>query len=451
MISNEKLPQNFEVEKFILGSVFRSELAKNKILLSLTVDDFFTLKNKIIFEAIQNMNAKNIDVSFLNLVTELKNQKKFNENDVDIIYLKELSNSFFLLDKLDEYVNIIKETTILRNLLNILNETEKNYLNKNYKIESYNSFITEIQKNVNETLEQRKILTFADSKQIVKETKDYINKISTNEKILTGFDTGFYELNRCTNGLQRQNLIIVAGRTGIGKTALALNIVLNIGMNDEIPIAIFSMEMSSIQLFIRLTSIISNVEIRKILEGKLELKDQLSINEALRKIEKIKLFVDESNSLTMLDLITKIKILKNEQPNLGLVVIDYLGLISKEKNKKIESRHLEIQEYTRKLHELARELDVSIVLLCQLNRKIDERTNGQPKLSDLRESGSIEQDAELVFLIYESNNENNDFNDVNEKIINIKVAKNRNGVSGNDVQLIFKRKYGKFFSLKSQE
>ena len=450
MISNEKLPENFEIEKIILGSAINSELAKNKILLSLTAEDFFTFKNRVIFEIIYDLNNKNKDISFYNLVVELKNQKKFNENGIDIIYLKELTKSVILLNKIDEYISIIKETTILRKLLIILNTIEANYLNKNYKIESYNFFITEIQRSINNILEQRKISTFVDSKQIVKETKCYIEKLITNEKILTGFDTGFHGLNKCTNGLQKQNLIVVAGRTGVGKTTLALNIALNVAIKDEVPIAIFSMEMSSIQLFIRLVSISSNIESRKILEGKLERNEQLAVYETLKKLEKIKIFVDESSSLTILDLITKIKILKNEQPKLGLVIIDYLGLISKEKNKKIESRHLEIQEYTRKFHELARELDLSIVLLCQLNRKIDDRTNGQPKLSDLRESGSIEQDAELVFLIYEpneiNNNENNGYS-TNEKKINIKIAKNRNGVSGIDVNFIFKKKYSKFAEL----
>ena len=449
MINNEKLPENFEVEKTVLATSINFELAKNKVLLSLTSDDFFTPKNKIIFETIYNLNSENKEVNFLNLNTKLKEQKKFG-NGIDVIYLRELTESLVLPDKIDEYISILKETTTLRNLFNVFNTIETNYLNKNYKIESYNSFITEIQKSISSILEKRKILTFADSKQIVKETENYIKKISASEKMLTGFDTGFPELNKCTNGLQKQNLIVIAGRTGIGKTSLALNIALNIAFNDDIPIAIFSMEMSNVQLFIRLISIFSSVESKKILEGKLnEQKDQLGVYEALKKLETTKLFVDESSSLTILDLITKIKILKKEQPELGLIVVDYLGLISKEKNKKIESRYLEIQEYTRKLHELARELDLSIILLCQLNRKIDERTGGQPKLSDLRESGSIEQDAELVLLIFESS-DNSSFeqpSDINKKIVNIKVAKNRNGISGNNIQLIFKKECSKFVSL----
>ena len=448
MINNEKLPENFEVEKTVLAASINFELAKNKVLLSLTSDDFFTPKNKIIFETIRDLNNENKEVNFLNLNIKLKEQKKFG-NGIDVIYLRELTESLVLPDKIDEYISILKETTTLRNLFNVFNTIETNYLNKNYKIESYNSFITEIQRAISSILEKRKILTFADSKQIVKETENYIKKISASEKMLTGFDTGFPELNKCTNGLQKQNLIVIAGRTGIGKTSLALNIALNIAFNDDIPIAIFSMEMSNIQLFIRLISIFSSVESKKILEGKLnEQKDQLGVYEALKKLETTKLFVDESSSLTILDLITKIKILKNEQPELGLIVVDYLGLISKEKNKKIESRHLEIQEYTRKLHELARELDLSIILLCQLNRKIDERTSGQPKLSDLRESGSIEQDAELVLLIFESlNNSFEQPSDINKKIVNIKVAKNRNGISGNNIQLIFKKECSKFVSL----
>lgn len=444
MIPDEKLPENILIEKKILGfAIFlKDNLCITKIISLLSEDDFFAPKNKNIFKAIFNLNNQNQKVNIENLVTELKNKKQFDKDGVNFQYFEELKENTIASEKedLEEFISFLKQATLLRNLLKTTNEIEKKYLT--CKIDSYVSFVNEIQKKISEVLEKRKISSFVDSKVISKDTKDYIQKLMVSErKNLIGFDSGFSILNEISNGLQKKNLIVIAGRTGVGKTTFALNIALNVAKNEDITVAIFSLEMSYVQLCIRLLSSATSIDNKKISSGRLDDREEEIVFGELKQMEKLKIYIDESSSLTIFDLINKVKVLKSEKPDLGLVVIDYLGLISKDQGKKIESRQLEIQEYTRKLHELARELDISIVLVSQLNRKIDDRKDGKPKLSDLRESGSIEQDAELVLLMYKpmKKDENN--------IINIKIAKNRNGISDYEFPLNFANNVNKFINI----
>lgn len=441
MIPYEKLPENYLVEQKILSFALKNNLFVAKIVSLLSEEDFFDLKNKIIFNAILNLNNQNQKITISNLVTELKNKKQFNKNGINIQYFKELQETFVLDEELEEFADALITATLLRNLLKTINDIEKEYLTG--KINSYSSFINEIQKKISKILEQKKISSFVNSEIISKETKNYIKTLMTSEKKLLGFDSGFPFLNAVSNGLQKKNLVVIAGRTGVGKTTFALNVAINVAKNEEVTVAIFSLEMSYIQLCIRLLSSATNIENKKISSGKLDDQEATLVFNELRQMEKLKIYIDESSSLTIYDLIAKVKILKSEQPDLGMVVIDYLGLISKDQKEKIESRQLEIQGYTRKLHELARELDINIILVSQLNRKIDDRKDGKPKLSDLRESGSIEQDAELVLLMYKPLKKDDNFN-VNTNELNIKIAKNRNGISDCDFKVNFSSNINKF-------
>ena len=482
----EKLPKNIEIEKATLGAMLTSPTAKDEGLSSLSSDDFYFKTHKIIFDAIYNVNDKKHQVDIQTVTQELKNSKSLDTiGGVD--YLYELTQSFLSVDNMSEYVKIVKENSNMRNLLLTFGDIENDFLTKN--IDSYTEFVANAQRLVDKVAEERQISNFATSQEVAERLETHIFNLVDKrlDNDLIGVDTGFKMLNYYTNGLQKENLIIVAGRTGCGKTAFALNLALN-AAKDSVPVAIFEMEMSSNLLFSRLVSNMATVENKKILTGNLKSPEKLRVKEALSNLAKMKIYTDESSALTILDLTAKARKLKAEEPNLGLIIIDYIGLIASDRKrigKRYESRQLEIQEYTRTLHELARELHVPIVLLCQLNRKVEDRgEGGSPRLSDLRESGSIEQDAEIVLLLHRPDYGKNSLTEEAEKkkqqvkvtaaamsadardalvnkaientvnqnnssqgttnVMNVIIAKNRNGESDRVVKLLFEKEYSRF-------
>lgn len=484
-VAFDKLPRNIEAEKATLGTMLSSRVAKDDALSLLKLEDFYSDIHKKVFEAIYNLNSKNIVVDIQTVTEELKNMKCLNEvGGAD--YLYELIQSSLTPDNITEYVDIVKSNANLRELLITFGDIEKEYLTQ--QIDSFTEFVAKAQARIDKVAEQRKISNFSNSISIVQDLKKRVYELaqSFKDRELTGLNTGFNRLNGISSGLQKQNLIIIAGRPGMGKTALALNIALNAAMKDDVPVGIFEMEMPAVTLYSRLASNLSRIESQKIINGRLSVTDRASFTQSCDKLSKLKIFVDESPSLTILDLAAKARKLKAEQPNLGLLIIDYLGLITSDgkRNKRFDSRQLEIQEYTRTLHELARDLDLPIILLCQLNRKVEDRgEGGKPRLSDLRESGSIEQDAEIVLLLYKEDLKKNQDEegvafDKNVKAANMSpearhqmlqtienrtakengqperkkaspyiklfVAKNRNGTADIDLDFMFLRQYSKF-------
>lgn len=401
-----ELPHNPEAEKATLGSAMMSKSAADEVLASLHAADFFDERHQKVFLAFESLNHKNMAIDVQTVTEELKNSKSL-EDVGGVDYLYELTQSMLSVDNIQEYVNILLQNANLRNLLNVMKEIESEYAKKN--IENYTAFVADAQMRLNKVADERKISNFIASPDITAKVHEHIYKVMDRrkERDYTGVNTGFRLLNYYTNGLQPQNLIIVAGRPGMGKTAFALQLALNAAILEHRSVGIFEMEMSSIMLYSRLLSNLSDIKGRDILSGHLEQPElKNKINENLEKLAKLKIFVDESSALTIVDIVTKARKLKSEQPDLQLLIIDYLGLIASDtkRRRKYDSRQLEIQEYTRTLHELARELNIPIVLLCQLNRRVEERgEGGTPRLSDLRESGAIEQDADLVLLLHRDN------------------------------------------------
>ena len=482
-ISVDKLPRNIEAEKATLGAMLKSRAIKDDGLAMLHVTDFFLKIHQTIFEAIFNVNDKNIKIDIQTVAQELTNMKKLEEVGGSK-YLYELTQSVISIDMAPEYMNIVKDNANLRDLFVAFGEIEGEFLKKD--IDSYTAFVGEAQKKIYQIAEERRISNFKSSKEVVKNVEKKILDLSETKKEgdLTGVDTGFKWLNYYTNGFQAENLIILAGRTGLGKTAFALNLLLN-AAKSGVPVGIFEMEMSSLTLYSRLVANEADVRGRRILTGGIRGREVIRVKEALDHLAQLKIYVDESSAVSIQDLVAKARKLKTEQPDLGMLVVDYLGLISNNaKNKKrYDNRQLEIQEYTRTLHELARDLKIPIVVLCQLNRKVEERgESGTPRLSDLRESGSIEQDAEIVLLMHSPDyNKNalteeakktkvtaanmsaedrsklhdeaikrtfneNKGNEASEDttIMNVILAKNRNGESGKVIKLLFEKDYSRF-------
>ncbi|MCQ2792073.1 MAG: replicative DNA helicase [Bacilli bacterium] len=490
-IALDKLPRNIEAEKATLGAMLSSRAVKDQALADLSIDDFFLKIHQRIFEAVFNLNDKNIKVDIQTVAQELKNLKSLDEvGGVD--YLYELTQSMLDEENAQEYIGIVKDNANLRNLLLTIGEIENEYLKKD--IDSYSAFVGDAQGKIDKIAEERRISNFKSSREVVKNVEKKILDLSEVKKEgdLIGVDTGFKWLNHYTNGLQPENLIILAGRTGLGKTAFALNLLLN-AAKSGVPVAIFEMEMSSLTLYSRLVANEADVKGRRIMTGGIRGREVIRVKEALDRLAALKIYVDESSAVSIYDLVAKARKLKTEQPDLGLIVIDYLGLISndnKRNKRRYDNRQLEIQEYTRTLHELARDLKVPIVVLCQLNRKVEERgEGGTPRLSDLRESGSIEQDAEIVLLMHSPDygknelteeakrlkagkttaanmspearsalvdkatvrtfqeNKGEQANQEDSVVMNVIIAKNRNGESGKVVKLLFEKDYSRFTEL----
>lgn len=490
-ISNEKLPRCISNEKSCLGAMIVSRFALSEGLAGLESNDFFDVKNKLIFNAIVNLYEKKNKVDIALLQEELTNLKILDKVG-GIDYLFELTQLFISQDYIKQDIEIIKENSNLRNVLTAMNSLENEYLNN--QINGKKEFVGKIQSTINTITSQRSLSEFLDSKEITQKLEENVIEARNNksEKGFKGLNTGYDKLNFYLNGLQKQNLIVVAARTGVGKTAFALNLALNVSLLEKKTVGIFEMEMPATSLYTRLVSNLSNVNSYKIMNGTLTDEEMTMFRVANKTLSEQKIYVDESSSLTLYDLIAKSRRLKEEHPDLCLIVIDYLGLIASDnskKGKRYESRQLEIQEYTRQLHELARELDVPIVLLCQLNRNSEDRTGSKvPKLSDLRESGSIEQDAEIVLLLHREDYGCNELNkdakqykkataanmspearkdleknaEMNvakqngqdtkaienkyneETYLYVIVAKNRNGQSDKTVMLKFKKNISKF-------
>ena len=457
MISREDLPKNLEAESELLGLMIKNSLIMNDALSKLKKNDFFLNEHQIIFEIIYELSKKQEVVNEITIWDSIKIKKK--ENIVNFHFLISIVDGVISDKNYNNIIEIIKENSNLRNLLITISKIEEDFLNRREEIDDYSSFVANAQKDINLVADQRKISNFYSSSEIVKDVSRYIFDVAMKrrENDLIGIDTGFDDLNYYTNGFQKQNLIIVAGRPGLGKTAFALNLMLNITRKERKTVAMFEMEMSSIMLYLRLVSNLSKVKYDKVAKGKFDDSESIRIYNALEILKKLKIYIDESSSLNILDLIAKSRKLKSQCPDLEVIIIDYLGLISSDVrnvNRKYNNRQLEIQEYSRLLHELARELNLSIILLCQLNRKVEDR-GGIPRLSDLRESGSIEQDAELVLLLcredYGKNEllkekEGEDVTEIDDdsktSILNVIIAKNRNGESDRRVRLFFQKSYG---------
>lgn len=482
-VSADRLPRNIEAEKATLGAMLMSKSSADECLASLHIEEFYVPAHQAIFTAMLNLNTRSINIDLQTVTEELKNMRALADvGGVD--YLFELTQSMLSEENVKDYIDIVKQNANLRSLFLAMKDVEEDYLKSG--VEDFSAFVADAQKKINQIADQRKISNFATSEEIVNVARHKIfdTREKHKDREFTGVNTGFNFLNYYTNGLQKQNLIIVAGRPGMGKTAFALQLALNAAMKDKIAVGIFEMEMSAFMLYSRLLSNLSSVRSRDILSGNLQQDDVLSINENLDKLAKLQIYVDESSALTILDIAAKARKLKSEQPNLGLIVIDYLGLIASDtkRHRRFDSRQLEIQEYTRALHELARDLDIPIVLLCQLNRRVEERgEGGTPRLSDLRESGAIEQDAEIVLLLHRDDygrnellekkerekakakdmsaearrelvqtaearviQENQENMKKNSPFMTVIIAKNRNGESDRSFDLMFEKEYSRF-------
>ena len=416
-----KMPYSIEAEQSVLGCMLISGTVANELCTSLKADDFYSKIHQDIFDAMQSLVEKNQPVDYVTLVSELEKSNKLGEIG-GINYITTLTNAVPTAANYAHYSEILIENSRLRKLLDIGN----NIVAKSYDGEDSKEIVDFIEKNLTDLVTQK-----SSGLVHIKEGVDVVSKkfedIAKDPNAVTGIKTGFYGLDKLFNGgLHKGDLVLVAARPGVGKTSLAMNIVTNAALQEKSVCAVFSLEMPKEQLAQRVLCSVASVNMEKALKGELNSDDWSALWEAKRKFVESKIFVDDSSLITTGQILNECRKLKREH-GLDLVMIDYVQLMNASSNgRSQENRQQEISNITRNLKIAAKELDVPIVLLSQLSRAVEQRTDHRPMLADLRESGAIEQDADIVMFIYNPDMYAGDTAAKNG-IVDLIVAKHRNG------------------------
>lgn len=435
-----KMPQNLEAEMSVLGVAFINEYDVNKIVEEVTVDMFFDERNRHIFNAIKNLHDNKIPIDITTIKNELDKDKKLNSVGLD--YLSEVIDSVVTSANLDFYIKIVKDYAVRRNLI----ETATDIINNTYDDEDVTSLLDNAEKNILNVVRARTVGDFVPIQEILRRAQAKLEELAKNKRTITGLETGFPDFDKITTGLQGGEMIILAARPGMGKTALALNMASYAAMHTKKAVAIFNLEMSADMLINRMIASIGQIDSYKLQTGNMQEKDWKRYNEAMSQLADTNIYIEDNAGVTSQEIRAKCRRLANSEKGLGLVVIDYLQLVSSG-NRRVESRQVEVSEISRALKTMALELDVPVIALSQLSRSAEKRESNQPMLADLRESGSLEQDADMVLFInrkdyYEK------AKDFNQKIVpaELIIAKHRKGGLGT-VNLLFELN---MLSFKSQ-
>lgn len=419
------LPNDNEAEMSVLGVAFLNKDSLEKISEEVTEDMFFNDKNRIIFNAIISLYKEKNPIDITTIKAELDKKKALNEVG-GIPYLMEVIDSVVTSANLEYYIKILREHAIRRNIIN----TATDIVTSAYSNENINGLLDEAERNILNAVKVRQTSEFVPIHEILRRAQLRLEELAKNKSDITGIRTGFYDLDRATAGLHGGELIILAARPGMGKTAFALNIATNAAFSTEKAVAIFNLEMSAEMLVNRMIASVGGIDSYKLSTGKLEHNDWKRYNEAMSKLGGTNIFIEDNASITAPEIKSKCRKLAGQPNGLGLVVIDYLQLVTTGSNR-IESRQVEVSEISRSLKTMALELDVPVIALAQLSRSVDKRENKEPALVDLRESGSLEQDADLVLFLnrkdyYEAKTEKKE----TVVPIDVIIAKHRKGSTG---------------------
>lgn len=438
IIINKYLPHNFLAEKIILSCLLVNSEAIELTMQILPVEGFYFRNHQEIYRAIIFMYKNEIPLDILTLFTFLQNNgllKKIGGIKVLIELISQLPNLVYL----EEYLLLVKDKFIRRSLIKLGYQLINSSYITNVSLES---ILNELESKLFNLTNSNKSSQFSNNAELLNSIFFELKTKSLNPT-LSGLSSGFYDLDAVTQGFQKSDLIIIAGRPSMGKTALALNIAANIIKNSKLPVLFFSLEMSKEQIMYRLLSMETNIDQMKLKSGRLDQNDWIKLNKMIKIFSKLPFFVDDTFNLSIQDIRSKIKTIIFEQTQVGLIIIDYIQLMQNAKLN-TENRVQELSQITRSLKTLAREFNIPVIALSQLSRNVENRIDKKPILSDLRESGSIEQDADVVMLLYR-----NDYYTSDEPIsqlLELIIAKQRNGPIGT-VKVKFDEKRTKFLNL----
>ncbi|MBM3250245.1 MAG: replicative DNA helicase [Candidatus Omnitrophica bacterium] len=439
----EKIPpQNLEAEMAVLGSMLLDEDAISSACETLDVDFFYKENHRKIFEAILDLYNANKAVDLITLTDKLKESGLLEEIGGPS-YLTSLANSVPTAANINHYVRIVKEKNILRTLINnatrIVSMCYESDGNIDELVDSAERFIFEVSSRKFEG-------TYLPMKEIVKESIETIDRLYQRKAHVTGLPTGYIDFDLKTSGLQPSDLIVIAGRPSMGKSAFALGIAEHAGVVEKIPTAIFSLEMSKEQLVQRMLCSHAKVDAQKVRTGYLAVSDWPRLTAAAGKLSESPIYIDDTPSISVMELRAKARRLKSHH-DIKLIILDYMQMMRGSAG--IENRQQEISEISRSLKGLARELRVPVIAISQLSRAVESREGHRPQLSDLRESGAIEQDADVVVLLLREEYYNP--SPENQGVAEAIIAKQRNGPAGISLNLAFIKEYTRFENIARVE
>ncbi len=469
MIKN--YPSDEFCETTVLGICLLDSRKASEILVTLTEDDFYygNLKNRCIFNAMKTLYDAGNAIDITTVTNQLINTKELDKvGGVD--YLVSLTKLVTSFQNIEFYVQNLKDQTLLRNLLQEIDKIEQDYETK--QIKDINAFVAECESRINKITEGRRVSDFVSAKEAARIVGEKIQSSHGVEGSITGISTGFERLDGLINGLNKNELIILAARPAVGKSALALNIAYNAAAKTNKPVALFSLEMANDMILKRLFAAQSSISYDSIQKGILSTNERLKLKEVENDLASVPLYIDDNSGSSIDDIVLKSRKLKESKGDLALIVVDYLGLINDPKNTFKDNEQAKIAYFSRRLKMLAGELQCPVLSLSQLNRQTDARENKRPQLSDLRSSGAIEQDADKVLFIYrpayyknqgisigenkkgqgenkevlpKPSNEPKVQDDKKADLVEVIVAKNRSGRTGT-TELFFMPAFGRFFT-----
>jgi len=431
-------PHNIEAEQAVIGAVFLEPEAFSTASEILMADDFYRAGHQRIFQTMVTLSDKGEPIDLVTVTTLLANQNTLEEVG-GVSYLTELAESVPTAANIGYYSKIVEEKALLRRLIRTATDIVTSSYDKEDEVEDA---LNEAEKNILEVSNRRNSGAFKVVKDVLIDVYDNIELLHNRKGDTTGVPTGFRDLDRITSGFQPNDLIIIAARPSVGKTAFALNVAQNVAVNTDENVAIFSLEMGADQLVSRMLCAEGNIDAQRLRTGNLEAEDWSKLTMAMGSLSNAGIFIDDSAGIRVGEIRSKCRRLKQEH-GLGMIMIDYLQLISGSSRNQ-DNRQQEVSEISRSLKALARELSVPVIALSQLSRGVEQRQDKRPMMSDLRESGSIEQDADIVGFLYRD--DYYDKESEKQNIIEIIISKQRNGPVGT-VELAFVKEYNKFVDL----
>jgi len=435
-------PHSQEAESSVLGGLLLDNNSWDKVADLLVEADFYRYEHRLVFASITSLVNTNRPADVITVFEQMQSQGKAEEIG-GLAYLNSLAQYVPSSANIRRYAEIVRERSILRKLVSVSDEIATSALNTNGR--PVTNILDEAEQKIFSIGEEgsRMRQGFQSMDKLVVQLLDRVEEMSQNPNDITGVPTGFFDLDRMTSGMQAGDLIVLAARPSMGKTALAINIAEHVALKEDLPVAVFSMEMGASQLAIRIVGSIGRIDQGRLRTGKLIDDEWPRLSDAIERLKTVSLSIDETPGLTTSELRASARRLARSCGKLGLVVVDYLQLMSGSVGGDGENRATELGEISRGLKMLAKELQCPVIALSQLNRGVEQRTDKRPMMSDLRESGAIEQDADVIMFIYRDDYYNKDSKEPG--VAEIIIAKQRNGPTGT-VKLTFLKPITKFES-----
>ena len=444
-MNERNLPHNLDAEKAVIGSMFLSKYALSTITEELEADNFYLDAHARIFEVIKYLTEMGTPIDITTVTAEL-DKRKILGNVGGVEYLAEIINFVPTAANAREYIKIVYNAYLRRALIEAATKIVSEGFNSTDEV---GDILDSAEKQLFDVVKNRKGTEFRSIQDVLFKAQADLEKLSAQKGEITGVPTGFYDLDRITSGFHENELIIIAARPAMGKTAFALNLAVNMAVNAKKTVALFNMEMGAEQLISRMLASVGQIEMNKLRTGRLEHQDWKRVNEAISRLADTKMFIDDTPGMTASEIRAKCRRLANSNDGLDVVIIDYLQLISGSA-KYVGQRQQEVSEISRSLKTMAMELNVPVIALAQLSRSVEGREDKRPILSDLRESGSIEQDADIVAFLYRDDYYNKESAiDENVSKSEFIIGKHRNGPT-TTINLIFKRNTSSFFNMERE-